>query len=287
MTFDLFESSRSSGKPIALFLFRVGPGDLDVLGYTNCETPIVYAPSGTLVTFEPTPIERDDIKSSGTLDKTTIDIRLSRDLAIADIFRIYPPSYVVSLVIYEGHIGDADMEFLVRWSGRIRNAQFDGLKCTLTGEPISSILGRPGLRRNWQFGCPYVLYSPVTCKAQKIPQALTLTSILTGNSVRVHPVGVLPKPAVNYTNGTIEWFNAENRRELRNIAKVTAATGGNFDLVLTGGTHTLIVGQDMAMLLGCNHDTIDCETIFDNILNYGGQPWIPLKNPVNNIRTFI
>lgn len=287
MTFDALESSKSSGAPLALFLFRVGPGDLDVLGYTNAESPINYAPSGTLITFQPTPIERDDIKSSGTLDRSTIEIRLSRDLAIADIFRVYPPSYVVSLVIYEGHFGDVDMEFLVRWAGRIRNAEFNGLKCAMTGEPISSILGRPGLRRNWQYGCPYVLYNPTTCRAQKIPQLLTLTSVLSGNSVRIHPVGALIKPAINFTNGTIEWFNEAGRRELRNIAKVTAAAGGNYDLILTGGTHTLVVGQDMKMALGCNHDTTDCEEVFDNIQNYGGQPWIPLKNPVNNIRTYI
>lgn len=286
MTYDALESSRSSGAPIALFLFRIGPGDADVLGYTNAETPIVYQPAGTLITFKPTTIQRDDIKSSGTLDKTALEIRLSRNTEIADMFRIYPPSYVVSLVIYEAHSGDVDLEFVVRWSGRIRGAQYDGLKCALTGEPVSSILGRPGLRRNWQFSCPYVLYSLNNCKAQKIPQPLTLVSILSGTSVRVAIVGTIIKPAANFLNGTIEWFNAAGRRELRNIAKITAA-GANFDLVLTGGTHSLIVGQDMKMALGCAHDMVDCETVFNNIQNYGGQAWIPLKNPINNIRTYL
>jgi hypothetical protein len=26
----------------------------------------------------------------------------------------------------------------------------------------------------------------------------------------------------------------------------------------------------------------DCQDVFNNILNHGGCPWIPLKNPIGN-----
>lgn len=287
MSFDTYESSRELGEPITLLLFRVGPGDADVIGYTDAETPINWAPDGsTLVTFKPAALSHDDTKTTGTLDKTAFNINISTFQEIVDIFRIYPPSYVVSLVMYQGHANDQDGQFLAFWTGRIRQTQATGMNATLTGDPVSSILARPGMRRTWQYGCPYALYGS-QCKAQKLPQALTLVSVLSGNSVRVLPSGTLAKPAVNFTNGTIEWFGPSGRRELGNIAKVTDAGSGNYDMIITRSTQGLVTGQAMKMALGCNHQMDDCTDVFDNILNYGGDPWIPLTNPVNNIRTYL
>jgi len=49
---------------------------------------------------------------------------------------------------------------------------------------------------------------------------------------------------------------------------------------LTGPTPELPVGGPFEISLGCNHQVSDCEFLHLNILNYGGQPFIPLKSPI-------
>lgn len=285
MSFDSFESSTELGDPVNLYLFRVGPNPADALAYTDAEAPITLIVEGIPIIFGPLPMDRDNIKSSGRIDKTTLETRMPRDCALVDLYKVYPPSYMVSLVIYSGHLSDPAGEFKVMFAGRVRNVALDGMVATVSADPVSSILARAGLRRNWQYGCMYVLYGTL-CQAQRVPRSTLVGSVLSGVSVRVTPVVPFDKPFAKFLNGTVEWTNADDRLERRNISAIVDAGGGAYDLTLTGSTSTIEAGQTMDMLLGCAHDTVDCETVFNNLLNFGGQPWIPLSNPVGNIATF-
>jgi hypothetical protein len=46
------------------------------------------------------------------------------------------------------------------------------------------------------------------------------------------------------------------------------------------------------VVLGCNHQAYaeeggDCQPLHDNIVNYGGDRWIPLKNPIGNLQQLL
>ena len=150
MSFDEIESSRSRGIPDMLFKFVLGNS---VYAYTDAETPIVFEAQE----YTPTAIDYDAVSSSGSLDKTAMSIRMPHDLDVAELFRVFPPSDVVGVTIFQGH---SDSEFLAVYGGRVLSGSYEDSLATLRCEPVSTSMRRPGLRMRYQYGCPHALYGP-------------------------------------------------------------------------------------------------------------------------------
>lgn len=283
MTFGALNSSVDQGGPIQLFRFTYGESEDQVLAYTSAlETQTVdHGGSVGVVNYEPVPVERDAIVSNGTLDRSALAISLDVGTDIAELFRIYPPSSVVNLVIYEGHVDDPDGEFVVIWSGRIVSATREGSTLRLSGEPISTQLRRSGLRRHYQYGCPHALYGP-QCGADKASATVTGTvASISGNVVTLEPGWEGYFDRAKFLRGTLEWTPYGGSLERRAIIKVDDDA-----LTLSGAPLDLAATDPVDVVLGCNHrafaeDGGDCEGLHDNIQNFGGQPWIPLTNVIN------
>ena len=61
--------------------------------------------------------------------------------------------------------------------------------------------------------------------------------------------------------------------------------------MLSGLPQDLAVNDSVEVVVGCNHkayaeDDGDCQPLHDNILNYGGDRWIPLKNPIGTYNNY-
>lgn len=270
MTFSAIETSRQKGEPVTLYLFAYS--ETGRFAYTDAEQPIDY--DG--ITYEPIPIMRDGIASSGTLDKSALAIRMPRDVELSELFRVYPPSQVVTLVIRQGHLSDKpEPEFLVVWSGRVLSAGREGDECVVSGEPVSSSLRRAGLRRHYQLGCPHVLYGP-QCRADRAASSVTATvASIAGTAITLSAGWNGAFSAVKFTQGLVEWQNASGGTERRKILSVSGNT-----LLLGGLPRDLEAGETVTALLGCNHQMSDCADLFNNIHNFGGCPWIPTVNPI-------
>jgi hypothetical protein len=285
MAFEDFEASRELGDPVQLFFFKFGPNLGDYYAYTDHTEEVVY--SG--VTYSPIPIERDNVDANGTLDKSTIKISLDVATDLAEIFRVYPPAYVVNLIIRQGHLGDPDEEYLVIWAGRVVASHREGGQAMLDGEPISTSMRRPGLRRNYQYGCPLVLYSvgDGQCNADKASKTLSATvASLSGATVTLTAGWNGAFAAAKFLGGYVEWVNTDGLTDRRTIIRVVSNT-----LSLSGIPKDVSGGDTVSVILGCNHkayaeDGGDCLPLHDNIVNYGGDRWIPLKNPVGTYNNY-
>jgi hypothetical protein len=282
MSFDAFESSRELGDPIQLFFFKYGPNLGDYFAYTD--STVQQAVGG--VTYEPRPVKRDTISQDGTLDKSSIKINIDVGSEVAELFRVYPPAYVVSLIIKQGHIGDPDSEFLVIWAGRVVAAERQGGEAQLSAEPVSTSLRRPGLRRHYQYGCPHQLYGP-QCRADKASKTVTATvSAVNGASVTLVAGWNGAFAAAKFLGGLFEWVNDDGQTDRRTILRIA----GNV-LSLSGVVQGLDPGDDVDAIVGCNHKAYaaedgDCQPLHDNILNFGGMRWIPVKNPIGNYNNY-
>lgn len=278
MTFSALEASRQQGEPVTLYQFAYG--DNANFAYTDAEQaisqPTGNPPPNDTITYEPTPIMREGIVASGTLDRSALTIRMPRDVGLADLFLVYPPSQVVSLFIRQGHLSDTPTpQFLVVWSGRVLSVGREGDECVVSCEPISSSLRRPGLRRHYQLGCPHVLYGP-QCKADKASHSVTaVVSSLSGSSITLPAGWNGAFTASKFAEGVVEWVNDTGGTERRKILKVTGNT-----LLLGGLLRDLEAGMSVSARLGCNHQMSDCLELFNNIHNYGGCPWVPTENPI-------
>jgi hypothetical protein len=241
-------------------------------GYTDAEQEIVL----DNITYAPIPIMRDPISASGTLDKSRLSLRMKRDVEFAELFRVYPPTQPVVLIILQGHLSDPDDpdEFLVCWTGRVLSVGREGDECVVSCEPISSSLRRPGLRRHYQLGCPHVLYGD-QCRANKAAATTAgVVASISGTYVTLNPGWNGLFSASDFIEGTMEW-TVESGIERRKILSISGNT-----LLLSGLIRDLLVGGGVSTVLGCNHQTSHCSGLHNNILNFGGCPWIPTKNPI-------
>jgi uncharacterized phage protein (TIGR02218 family) len=271
MAFAPLEESRQKATPVTLYQFIYDTAPLAQFTITDADQNIVHAG----VTYDPVPAMRDAIVSSGTLDRTTIAVRMPRDIEFAEKFRVYPPTVPVTLIIRQGHLTDTPTpEFLVVWSGRVLSVGREGDECVVSCEPVSSSLRRPGLRRNYQLGCPHVLYGD-ECKADRAHATRTSTvASKSGTSITVGSGWNGAFSADSFREGIVEWTNDDGGTEKRKILSVSGNT-----LALGGLLRDLDVGDPVNIILGCNHQMDDCRYLHSNILNHGGCPWIPLNNP--------
>jgi hypothetical protein len=271
MTVDQYENSRSRGEPINLYLFTYGQLPNAYYGYTDCEHQISYLGK----TYNPIPIDRDKLTSSGTLDKTAFRMRLPRGLPISDLFRVYPPNQVVTLVLMQGHANDAVPQYLVCWTGRVVSSDIKGDQIEFTCEPVATSMRRSGLRRNYQYGCSHALYGP-RCNANKAAaQVIQAVVSATAYSVTLPNNWFSPFQESHFLGGLAEWVNTDTgEREIRTILKITGTV-----IDLSGIVRGLGSGGSIELFKGCDRTMAGCNT-HNNIHNFGGQPWIPTKNPI-------
>lgn len=277
MSFATVETSRQLGAPFALILFTYGPGATDVYAYTTSEDPVIR----DSITYEPVPIHHDSFSSSGSLDRSAFEVKLSKFLAVADLFNGFPPSYEITLKLWLGHVGET--EYKPVWFGKVLSHRVEGDELIFTCEPVSSSLRRSGLRRNYQRGCPHALYGD-RCQASRAAFTTALPVQFVASPVVTLPVnwnGSLDTS--KYVGGPAWWVDADGRTQYRSILRISTDTA----VQLNGDCSTLTTGMTLNVAPGCNHQMSDCTTLFHNINNYGGQPWIPLKNPLGIINNFV
>lgn len=248
-------------------------GSFGPYAFTNAETAISRAG----ITYQPWPIKNSDIHSAGDLDKSDITVSLAMQNALLSEFVAFPPSQVVNLTIFSGHTEDVATltDYPAVWLGRVIAAEVEDNELRLRCSPVSSSIQRPGLRRNYQLGCPHVLFGP-QCGA--IKRAATIARTVgsrTSNTVTITAPITVNRTA--YIGGTVEWV-ASGKREVRTITNVSS--DGSV-LTLRGGTRGLQSGHAISVILGCARTMAACLNIHNNIVNFGGQPFIPRENPLS------
>jgi hypothetical protein len=291
MTFDSRESSRYSGAPITLFLIQGASNptaDVPIGPYALCDGETAIVRDG--VTYQPWPIKHSDLSHDGTLDKSDITVSLALGTELDALFLAYPPSDVVNLTIFEGHIGDTVTvdNFPAIWMGRVINGSYQDNELDLSCVPVSTSLKQPGLRRNYQIGCPHVLFGP-QCRASK--PAATVSRVV-GSVLRNKITATVTLGATfsQYVGGLLEWANSDTgQKELRTISSVDPS---GLVITIRGAGRGLAAGTVLSVTRGCNHRTTGCSLHTDsvaggpNIHNYGGQPFIPLDNPLSQKNQF-
>ena len=277
--FGLFESSRALGQPLELYLFQIGN---DFYRFCNGEKDFSYAGQ----TYAAVPIKRTAISSSGALDKQTLTVSVGPDNLLAVRLRGAVLSSVVTLILRQGHRDDPDKQFLVAWVGRVLDVggnPDDGSR-SLTCQPASTSLKRIGLRRNWQYGCPHVLYGD-QCRASIAAASVQVTpTARQGRSVSLAS-GWNAQPVEKYNGGLAMWDG--------NVRTIVRANTTDIQL---GAQATFDIGTVLTLALGCDHLRDDCSTIHTpvdeadygggNIRNFGGQPFIPTTNPVGYVSNY-
>lgn len=271
MTYTVYDRSQERGAPVELYEFHYGAREDQIYRYTNSPKLIVNGGFD----YTPVPIKRATIKTTGKFEKTQLEIRLPINTPLSDMFLPYPPPQVVRVYVRQMHRTDPDAQAMIVWFGRIISSGREKNEAVLSCDNALLSWKRPGLKRNWQPGCPLLLYGP-RCRADA-DEFKVIFQI-----VEVSEDGTLLFPEnwwgqwspAKFVRGTIEW-DSEFGRESRTILAATAER-----VRVSGFQRGMKTGTEVTLYLGCRHDLADCRATFDNVNNFGGQPWIPFKNPV-------
>lgn len=273
MSFGLLEGSIWGGSPIELYEFSL-------LGqywrYTTEDRVVTFNGADYAPVAE---LNSGATRVTQNIERGEKRVRMPGNTPIADEYRVAAPSEPVRLKIYKKHRGDPD--FIIRWWGRVQMCEWenDGDYATLLCTQVNYSLKQPGLRRAFQYTCPYVLFGAgcgVDRAAHEVPGVV---AAITGLTVQVTFADSYDP---NYfAGGYALWEGITGRQDTRMI------TSSVDDLVVLQNTSVgLSIGDTVLLYPGCDHSPGMCHDTFDNIDNYGGQPFIPTTNPFGGTTIF-
>lgn len=266
MTFQAYETSIASGEPILLYDFTIG---IAHYRYASGDRPITYLTNS----YAAAPISRTAPMQSSDIRQQTMRVTVPRDLGVTQLWAQYPPAGDVLLTVYSTHYTDPDGQFIVDWIGRVTGVTWQGSTAEIACEPVYTSVQTMGLRRRWGLNCPHVLYGPGCTLVPALFRVVAPIQYVSGFAIT--GAYFLPPAGLSFVGGYAEWDSGSGYFERRTIDSVSGTT-----LTLAYGSPALVPGLSVSLYPGCNRTTTNCNA-FGNLPNYGGQPNIPTKNPMD------
>lgn len=258
MSYAAFETSVHSGEPVELLKFVRG---LDSWRYTSGDTAYSHLSED----YEPYPFSRPEAQQTVEIAKGKLDLKTPIDTPIVGELLSSPLIAPIELTVYRRHRGDAEVtEF---WHGHVSGMTLEGDEATITCQQIGSWLKRTGRQRPAQRLCVHALFDG-GCGLSAAAWGVDGTLISASGAVLTSGV-FASQPDGWWVGGMIAAGNT-----WRMIVAHTSDT-----ITLTGSIPGLAANAAFTVYPGCDHLPATCNSKFGNIPNYGGLPWLPVKNP--------
>ncbi len=234
--------------------------------------------------YESATIGRNEAESKNELSRANLEVSLDIDNPMARRWLRQVIDNVVTLTIFRKDLETSSV--VVVWKGRLSSVKPDITAITLVFESIFTSLRRAGLRKRYQRSCPHVLYGR-GCSLNKADWATAgkmLALSADGLTVTVpeaasFPDGYFTAGMIEAPDGTLRFITNHIGQFLTLIrpvdslgeALINSGYGVNY-----GGFYG---GVSVNIYPGCDRTKETCKNKFNNLPNYGGFPFIPLKNP--------
>lgn len=278
MSYASKESSVDLGSPVTLFEFIYGITEGDAYRYSTTVDAVTLAGRA----WQPQNLRHSEITSAGSLDRSELTITARADIEVARLFIAAPPSQPVVVNIWRGHALTGTQgwdEFKRIWTGRVLNTAWLEADVEMKCEPIATSAKRVGLRRNYQYGCPHVLYG-TACTVSELANTSQARVVRVENSSTL-VIELLAPPAEvtipRLLGGVFKLTLPSGRQVLRSITNAQAAVGGGVQITLMSGAPEAAAGLQCSVSRGCKHTFEACRS-FNNTSNFGGCPNIPTKD---------
>lgn len=259
------EASVHDAEPIECYEFV---GSYQTYRYTSSDLTVIV--NGQ--TFVPLAMKRSNIKV-GTYedDQTQLEVELPISCSLVKDygFQVTPPRLLLNL--YRVHRGtDFATDWAIVWKGLVSNCAVTNNKAKLL---IPSVFGAamsgsiPSVY--YQTPCNHVLFD-FGCKIPRAANMITTTiTAISGNNVELADNG--GKPDGFFIGGEVADIEHNDRR------MIIGHAGNN--LTVNYPFSNLKIGANVEVTRGCDHGfSTDCKLKYDNQINFGGTPFIPIVN---------
>ena len=272
MTYTTYENSVQDGDPLYRILFVQGSTE-----YRYTSSPTIIADSGgewEAVAFRPS-----EISQTNEMKKDSVKVVMSRESTISQTFLGGVPEQITSVIIYRQHASDITEDFVIAFKGRVSAVSIDSaVSITLECESIFTSMRRPGLRARYQKTCRHTLYGR-GCNlndydyvvAGTVNAASGFTATIEGNSSIDD--GYYTGGMIETTEGFMRFITKHSGNTLTMIRPFQA---------LEDEVNSSAGFASVLLYPGCDRTITTCLAKFNNIDNFGGQPWIPSINPFGN-----
>ena len=264
-SFDIYESSTEESHPLEVYLITIGS---TTYRYTSNATDITLDSN----VYTAIPIKRSKIAVSRER-KEQIDITFPSTNTFAKSFLGVVPgerAFVSIIRLQRDEIPTFDTQALI-FKGQIGGGGYgkDGNVIKLTARSIEAATGRPIPRFTFMGMCNHILFDGGCQVAEGLFNGGGSVTAVTDNVITVP--GANTQPDGYWTGG---WVKPDATSDFRLIL----AHSGN-DLTLLLPFSSTVLGANVTFYAGCDHTFDgDCATKFDNVLNFGGFPFVPTKN---------
>ena len=259
MTYENYETSVQDSVPIELYDITYGTQSWH---YTSANAKVTRDGNE----YVPTAISRTAVASKASKPVNTVYLNLPTDDDVARIFSYSHPTTHVSILIRRYQKFDSAEEIITIFEGIVTLGEFKGHKAKLTAVPIESKLQKVMPRQTFQAMCNAALYDG-RCMVDRNSHDHTGAILgIAGGSITVN--GADTRPDGYFAGGEI----------VVGIRRLWVVTHTGNILEIFGQLPTDLVGESATVYAGCTHDATTCANKFNNLVNYRGFPYVPLKN---------
>jgi hypothetical protein len=277
------EGSHEDGQPEELFLFTNAE---ESFAYTDGPLPITAGAH----TYSPTPIARTNIDLRDVESNRNLTVKVPIDNAFALRYVVTVPASIDSFQLFRQHSTDTPTPGIKQYFfGKVTGVKFKGNEALIDVKNFGSILERLVPQQTSRNACNHILYDAkcaVSDTSFKITGDVTaistdgLTVTLDTGANTVPDTGLaLSAQLTDDANFFIGGFIRRGGIEHRMVRDMTDLGGNVAEVVVLFPLQTISVGTTLEMFAGCDHQFPTCTDKFVNTPNYGGFPFVPLKNP--------
>lgn len=262
MSFEDLEESVASSAPVEGYKFI---GSFKTYLYTSADKAQVI--NGE--TYLPIAVKRSNIKA-GTQedDNLSLDLDLPFDI---DVIRDYayaqtPPK--LTLQVYRQQFDD-DLSWSLFWTGIVRGFNVSGRTAKVQVPSIFSLALQGEIPNVYfQTPCNHVLYD-ARCGVLRADHRYEMTIQAVAKTLITLTA---PGPADHILSAgeIVNLRNGERRLILDNVGS---------EINIGYPFVDLRPDDDVELVKGCDHSLSACKAKFDNVINFGGFPYIPSDNP--------
>jgi uncharacterized phage protein (TIGR02218 family) len=275
MTYDTFETSAAEGRPYFLYQFAEGAAFWRFTSRAADWTSPAGAVSGQATDLIWTASAASHGPVVQSSDPRRVDLSLT--FAISDPFarRYLGPRNraVTTLTIFRGH-EQVPMEVVAHWKGRVVSARTEGPRIILRCESLFTAMRREGVRAKYQRLCRHALYAGGCRLDIEVFFVIGTATARSGLQISV-------PEAAGQPNG---WYRGGVLRHAGLLGFISGHSGST--LRLAGRMPDLETAIDdpgitpaINIAPGCDLRRDTCDAKFSNLLNFGGFPDIPGRNP--------
>jgi uncharacterized phage protein (TIGR02218 family) len=234
--------------------------------YTNGDVDVVYDSN----TYYAAALKRGGLTKDIQLGVTSLQIDFQYLQNPILEYIALNPIQIIWISVMRLFRDQSPYEAQVIFVGHIKEVQFQGIQGSAKCVGFEHYLKKPIPRFRYQRQCNWTLFDTrCTVASASYSQVATVTA-LSSDLLSFECSGMTTQVSSYYTAGKVVFGEEE-----RMITYYAADTNIHIRYKMSN----LAVGSSVTLYAGCDGDIETCRDRFNNVINFGGTPYIPLDNP--------